>query len=71
MKLSMKADYAFRVLFTLVEKRARDKASSEGNSGGPISIRELAERNDIDNPFDVAAGTVLAIPGPPPPGAGS
>jgi Rrf2 family protein len=52
MKLSMKADYAFRVLFTLVEhfgKAPREGAASGGV--GPISIRELAERNDIPKAF--------------------
>lgn len=37
MKLSKKSDYALRALFTLVEYRGR----------GPLSIREIAERNDI------------------------
>jgi len=41
MKLSKKSDYALRALFTLV-----------GHKGsGPISIRELAERNDIPRRF--------------------
>jgi Rrf2 family protein len=54
MKLSMKADYAFRVLFTLVEKHARDGSAALRGAGGPIepiSIRELAERNDIPKAF--------------------
>jgi Rrf2 family protein len=41
MKLSMKSDYAFRVLFTLVEHYGQ----------GPVSIRELAERNDVPKAF--------------------
>ena len=41
MKLSMKTDYALRVLFTLVEHHGQ----------GPISIRELAERNNVPKPF--------------------
>ena len=41
MKLSMKTDYALRVLFTLVEHRG----------GGPIPIRELARRNDVPKRF--------------------
>jgi Rrf2 family protein len=54
MKLSMKADYAFRVLFTLMEKYARDGSAALRGGGGaiePISIRELAERNDIPKAF--------------------
>lgn len=41
MKLSKKSDYALRALFTLVEHRGR----------GPLSIREIAERNDIPRRF--------------------
>ena len=41
MKLPVKADYAFRVLHTLVEQYGR----------GPISIRELAERNGVPKSF--------------------
>ena len=41
MKLSMKTDYALRVLFTLVEHYGR----------GPIPIRELARRNEVPKRF--------------------
>jgi Rrf2 family protein len=41
MKLSMKTDYALRALFTLVEHLGQ----------GPISIRELAQRNEVPKPF--------------------
>lgn len=41
MRLSMKTDYAMRVLFTLVEHYGQ----------GPIPIRELARRNDVPKPF--------------------
>jgi len=41
MRLSRKSDYALRALFTLAE-RSQD---------GPISIRELAERNDVPRRF--------------------
>lgn len=41
MKLSMKTDYALRVLFTLVEHYGRE----------PIPIRELARRNDVPKRF--------------------
>ncbi|MFM7833198.1 MAG: RrF2 family transcriptional regulator, partial [Planctomycetaceae bacterium] len=41
MKLSKKTDYALGALFTLVEYRGR----------GPLSIREIAERNDIPRRF--------------------
>lgn len=41
MKLSRKSDYALRALFTLVDEYGR----------GPISVRELAERNDIPPRF--------------------
>jgi Rrf2 family protein len=60
MKLSMKADYAFRVLFTLVEQYGRassDAVLSDSTTTKtrpqvkPISIRELAERNDTPKPF--------------------
>jgi Rrf2 family protein len=41
MKLSRKSDYALRALFTLVEHYGQ----------GPLSIRELAERNDVPRRF--------------------
>lgn len=41
MKLSMKSDYAFRVLFSLVEHYGK----------GPVPIRALAERNAIPKAF--------------------
>lgn len=41
MKLSMKTDYALRVLFTLVEHYGRQ----------PIPIRELARRNEVPKRF--------------------
>ena len=41
MRISKKTDYAFRVLFTLVEHYGR----------GPIPIRELARRNDAPKRF--------------------
>ena len=41
MKLSRKSDYALRALFTLVERYGQ----------GPISIRELAQRNDVPRRF--------------------
>lgn len=41
MRLSKKTDYALRVLFTLVEKRGQ----------GPISMSELAKRNDVPKRF--------------------
>ncbi len=41
MQLSMRTDYALRALFTLVEHFG----------GGPISIGELARRNDIPKRF--------------------
>lgn len=41
MKISMKTDYALRVLFTLVEHHGR----------GPIPIRELARRNEVPKRF--------------------
>jgi Rrf2 family protein len=41
MKLSRKSDYALRALFTLVERYGR----------GPVSIRELAEVNDVPKRF--------------------
>ncbi len=41
MKVSKKADYALRVLFTLVEHDGR----------GPIPIRELARRNEVPKRF--------------------
>ena len=60
MKLSRKSDYALRALFTLVGTRGR----------GPISIRVLAEKNDIPRRFleqimlDLKShGWVNSIPG--------
>ena len=60
MKLSRKSDYALRALFTLVEHYGR----------GPISIRELSERNDVPRRFlehimlDLKSqGWVRSIPG--------
>ena len=41
MKVSRRADYALRVMFTLLEQE----------NGKPISIRELAEHNLIPKPF--------------------
>lgn len=41
MKLSRKSDYALRALFTLVERYGQ----------GLVSVRELAERNDIPRRF--------------------
>jgi Rrf2 family protein len=41
MRISKRADYALRVLFTLVEENGRR----------PVSIRELAERNDVPKRF--------------------
>jgi len=41
MKISRKTDYAFRVLFTLVERYGQ----------GPVSIRELAELNGAPKRF--------------------
>ena len=41
MKVSMRTDYALRVLFTLVEHYGR----------GPIPIRELARRNEVPKRF--------------------
>jgi hypothetical protein len=32
--------------------------------GSPLDWRKLAEHNDIDNPFELPAGTVLAVPVP-------
>jgi len=60
MKVSKQADYALRVLFTLVEHYGR----------GPIPIRELARRNDAPKRFlehillDLKAkGWVDSLPG--------
>ncbi|HTN01785.1 RrF2 family transcriptional regulator [Planctellipticum variicoloris] len=60
MKLSRKSDYALRALFTLVERRGE----------GPISIRELAELNDVPRRFLEqimlelkSVGIVRSIPG--------
>lgn len=60
MKVSKKADYALRALFTLVEHYGR----------GPIPIRELARRNDVPKRFlehimlDLKSqGWVESIPG--------
>jgi Rrf2 family protein len=41
MRLSRKSDYALRALFTLVAEYGR----------GPVSIRELSERNDVPRRF--------------------
>ena len=41
MRISKKTDYALRVLFTLVERRAQ----------GPISMAELAQTNDVPKRF--------------------
>lgn len=41
MKLSKKTDYALRVLFTLMERRGQ----------GPVSMAELAQRNDVPKRF--------------------
>ena len=41
MKLSRKADYALRVLFTLVDRWG----------AGPVSMNELARRNDVPKRF--------------------
>jgi Rrf2 family protein len=41
MRISKKTDYALRALFTLVEEEGR----------GPVSIRELARRNDAPKRF--------------------
>ena len=60
MRISKKSDYALRVLFTL--------ADEYGNQ--PISIRELAERNDVPKRFlehimlDIKTqGWVKSVPG--------
>jgi Rrf2 family protein len=42
MKISKKTDYALRVLFTLAEYHSE---------GAPISIRDLAKRNDVPKRF--------------------
>lgn len=61
MKLSMKSDYALRALFTLVDTY---------ETGKPISIRELAQRNDVPKRYLEQimlemknAGWVLSVPG--------
>lgn len=41
MKLSRKTDYALRVLFTLVDR----------HGGGPVSMNELAKKNDVPKRF--------------------
>lgn len=41
MKISRKTDYALRVLFDLIAEHSK----------GPISIRELAQRNDVPKRF--------------------
>lgn len=41
MRLSRKSDYALRALFTLVDEYGH----------GPISVRELSERNDVPRRF--------------------
>jgi Rrf2 family protein len=60
MKLSRKSDYALRALFTLVERYGT----------GPVSVRELAECNDIPKRFleqimlDLKSrGWVRSVPG--------
>jgi len=60
MKISKKTDYALRALFTLVDAYGK----------GPVSIRELAERNAVPKRFlehimlDLKAkGWVTSIPG--------
>lgn len=60
MRISKKSDYALRVLMTLVENYGRQ----------PISIRELADRNDVPKRFlehimlDLKAqGLVMSLPG--------
>jgi len=60
MRLSKKADYALRALFTLVDRRGR----------GPVSMSELARRNDIPKRFPEhimlqlkARGWVASSPG--------
>jgi Rrf2 family protein len=60
MRVSMKTDYALRVLFTLVEHLG----------SGPIPIRELARRNDVPKKFleqimlaMKARGWVDSVPG--------
>lgn len=60
MKVSKKSDYALRVLFSLVEHYGR----------GPVSIRELALRNDVPKRFlehillDLKSqGWVSSVPG--------
>jgi Rrf2 family protein len=60
MKVSKQADYALRVLFTLAERYGR----------APVSIRELADQNDVPKTFlehimlDLKAeGWVASTPG--------
>jgi Rrf2 family protein len=60
MKVSRKSDYALRALMTLVAQYGK----------GPISIRELAEKNDVPRRFLEhimlelkAKGWVLSVPG--------
>lgn len=60
MKLSRKSDYALRALFALVEHQGQ----------GPLSVREISERNDVPQRFleqimlDMKAhGWVRSIPG--------
>jgi Rrf2 family protein len=60
MKISKKTDYALRALFTLVDSYGK----------GPVSIRELAERNAVPKRFlehimlDLKAkGWVASVPG--------
>ena len=60
MKLSRKSDYALRALFTLVDRFGQ----------GPISVRELAQRNDVPRRFLEqimlelkAQGWVASVPG--------
>lgn len=60
MKLSRKSDYALRALMTLVDRYGK----------GPVSVREIAERNDIPRKFlenimleMKSQGWVASIPG--------
>jgi Rrf2 family protein len=49
MKLSRKADYALRVLMTLVARKGEGEAN--GNGQGPLSMNELAKANDVPKRF--------------------
>jgi Rrf2 family protein len=60
MKLSRKSDYALRALMSLVANHGR----------GPVSVREIAERNDVPRKFlehimleMKSQGWVVSIPG--------